>query len=136
MPQHLIRQALFVVPTLLGVMVLVFIVMRVAPGDVALSMLVGPQGQGQVNESVYQQLRQQLGLDKPLFLDVTDPLRGSQFADWITGVVRGDWGESIQTDRSVLEEIAERLPVTLELAVMSVIISLIVGVPAGMLMAV
>jgi len=134
--RHLIRRLLLLLPTLLGVMVLVFVMMRVAPGDVALAILAGPQGQGEIDEAAYQQLRHKLGIDKPVLIDPVDPARGSQFGDWIFGVLRGDWGESVQTERPVLQEIADRLPITFELTVLAVAISLAIGIPAGMAMAV
>jgi peptide/nickel transport system permease protein len=110
--------------------------LRVAPGDVALSILVGPDGQGTFDQSRYDQLRQELGLNKPVILDPTNLNAGSQFADWSLGIIRGDWGQSIQTERPVLEEIAGRLPTTFELTIISVIAALAIGIPLGFAMAV
>jgi len=134
--QQVVSRLLLFVPTLIGVAVLIFLMLRVAPGDVALSILVGPNGQGQFDQVRYEELRHQLGLDKPILLDPANLGRGSQFVEWASGIARGDWGDSLETERPVLKEISERLPTTFEIAFIAVVLAMLIGIPLGLVMAV
>ena len=109
-------------PTLLLVAAAVFVMVRVVPGDVV-TLLVNDQN---VTESQADELRSELGLDKPL---------PAQFAEYISNLLRGDFGKSLWTDRGVLGEIADRLPITAELALLAVVFSLGIGVPIGIVSA-
>jgi peptide/nickel transport system permease protein len=115
-----------VVPTLLGAASLVFLIMRVIPGDVALLVLGGDQA-GHIDSKQLAAVRQQLGLDQPLLV---------QFGTWLWGVLRLDFGTSLWTGQPVVEELLIRLPLSLQLALMATMISVLIAIPFGMLAAV
>ena len=115
------RRLLDLVPTLLLVSFIVFSMVRLIPGDPVLAIA----GQDATPE-VMQQVRENLGLDKPIL---------SQYATYFAGLMQGDLGESIRSRQPVVEEIARRLPATLELAATAMLISLILGVTLGILAA-
>jgi peptide/nickel transport system permease protein len=125
MKRYAIRRIFLFIPTLLSIAVLIFFVLRVVPGDVVAFKLRGEGGD--VSEAVIQQERVRLGLDKPLVV---------QFGDWMVGLVTLDLGKSMWTERPVVDEIASRLPVTVELAVLSVVIAVVIALPCGILSAV
>jgi peptide/nickel transport system permease protein len=105
----------------------IFLLLRIIPGDVAHAVLAGPSGEGSYSEEDVQQLRQRLGLDKPLYV---------QYVDWMWRLVRGDLGESVYGRRPISGEIARQLPVTLQLGVLSIIIVWMISIPIGVLAAV
>jgi peptide/nickel transport system permease protein len=135
MKRYIARRVLMFIPVLIGVSVIIFTLMRVVPGDVALMILIGPEGDGEVDEEAYQRLREELGLNEPLFIDVTNPARGSQYGAWVSGLAYGNWGDSIRTDTPVLSEISRRFPLTFEMATLTVLISILIALPLGILMA-
>jgi len=99
--------------TLLGVAVIVFLLLRVAPGD-PIGMMIGPgAGEGDIAA-----LKARYGLDRPLL---------AQFGIWLAGLLHGDFGTSISLHRNVLELLMERLPATLELAVAALILAVLLG---------
>ena len=110
--------------TLFGVAVIVFFVMRIIPGDAA--MMMSGAGGGVVSQEELQQVRHQLGTDRPLIV---------QFVDWSSHVGRLDFGTSIRTGNPVIEDIGRRFPYTLELVVLSMGLAVGLGVPAGVLSA-
>ena len=120
------RIALFV-PTILLVTLLVFLLMRVLPGDPALLILAGETGEGVFTEEDLSNLRHRLGTDRPTYV---------QYGDWLWGAVRGDLGTTLFYRTGVVSEIAPRLPLTLQLAVMAAIISSILAVPLGIISAI
>ena len=105
--------------TLFGVAVIVFLLLRVAPGD-PIAMMIGPGASAQDIAD----LKARYGLDKPLL---------AQFGIWLGGLARGDFGTSISLHRNVLELLAERLPATLELAVAALIVAVILGMAIAVL---
>ena len=116
-------QRLFsVVLTLLGLLLLTFVIGRVMPLDPVLS-IVGPDA----DRSTYDQVYQQLGLDRPL------PV---QFAYYLRDLLHGDLGKSIITQEPVLREFAALFPATVELALCAIIFALLIGIPAGIIAAV
>jgi peptide/nickel transport system permease protein len=119
---HIVRTLLLSLITLLGVSVLIFLMLRVLPGDPA-RVLAGLNA----SEEQVARLRDELGLNQSLL---------SQYWSFITGVLTGDLGESARTSRPVTSEIAVRLPATLILAVTATIIGSIVGIAAGVIAAV
>ncbi len=135
MKRYIARRILMFIPVLIGVSVIIFTLMRVVPGDVALMILIGPEGDGEVDEEAYQRLREELGLNEPLFIDVTNPGAGSQYGAWVSGLAYGNWGDSIRTDTPVLSEISRRFPLTFEMATLTVLISILIALPLGILMA-
>jgi peptide/nickel transport system permease protein len=123
---YILKRLLLIVPTLLGAASLVFVIMRVIPGDVALLILGGDQG-GHIDQKQLTAMRQQLGLDQPLIV---------QFGAWLWGVVRLDFGNSLWTGQAVTQELLIRLPLSLELALFATMVSVIIAIPLGMLAAV
>lgn len=119
---HIVRTLLLSLITLLGVSVMIFLMLRVLPGDPA-RVLAGLNA----SEQQVAQIRVQLGLDQSLL---------SQYWHFISGVAHGDLGESARTSRPVSTEIGVRLPATLILAVVATVIGSLVGVTAGVLAAV
>ena len=126
MRTYLTKRLLLIVPTLFGVAAVVFVIMRVIPGDVTLLILGGDQT-GRIDPQQVAAMRQQLGLDQPLAV---------QFGTWLWGVVRLDFGKSLWTGRPVVEELLIRLPLSLELALLATIVSVLLAIPLGMLAAV
>jgi peptide/nickel transport system permease protein len=110
------------VPTLFIVTIIVFGLQHLLPGDPALALL----GEDRSPEA-YEQVRRQYNLDKPV------PV---QYAIWIANALTGDLGVSLRTKKPVAELIAEKLPVTIQLALMSMAIALLIGIPTGILSAV
>jgi peptide/nickel transport system permease protein len=125
MRAYLATRLLLIVPTLLGVASLVFVIMRVIPGDVALLILGGDSAQ--IDRAQLAAMHRQLGLDQPLVV---------QFWTWLSGVLRLDFGTSLWTGRPVLEELLIRLPLSLELAVLATMVAVLISIPFGMLAAV
>src|SRR6266851_4422419 len=108
MRPYLVKRLLLIIPTLLGAAALVFVIMRVIPGDVALLIFGGDQA-GHIDTKQLEAMRHRLGLDQPLLL---------QFGTWLWGVVRFDFGTSLWTGQPVLEELLIRLPLSIELALL------------------
>ena len=128
MKEYLIRRLLFGALTVFIVSALIFALLRIAPGDVALLIAeANSGGEGiDVSEEDLEEIREMLGLNDPLHI---------QYFSWITGFVIGDWGDSLFTGRDVFEEFKLKFPVTLELVIFSQIIAIGLGLPAGILMA-
>ena len=123
MRNYIIRRLLLLVPIMLGVSFLTFAVFRLIPGDAAILTL----GFGSTPENL-EELRHELGLDRPWY---------EQYGDWVGGVFQGDFGESItESGLSVTTELGRRLPITVELLIMAIFFSLILGVPPGVLSAI
>ena len=118
----LVRRIAQIVPTLFFVSILIFGLQQLLPGDPAM-ILAGEER----DPTVIAHLREKLNLDKPL------PIR---YAYWVRGVLHGDLGESLRTQQPVRTLIAEKLPVTLELACIAIVIALAIGIPAGVIAAV
>jgi peptide/nickel transport system permease protein len=112
------------IPTLLGVALVIFCLMRIVPGDIVELKYVG-QG-AMVTQETLQKERELLGLDKPLWV---------QFCSWIWGLIRGDFGVSMWTGRPIAHEIAIRFELSLELSVMAMVLAVMLGIPLGMLSA-
>ena len=122
MLQFLIKRLATIVPTLIFVSMLIFGLQQLLPGDPA-KILAGEEQ----DPSVIAHLRAKMHLDEPL------PVR---YAFWIGGVLRGDLGESVRTQQPVLDLVLEKLPVTVQLALMAFVIALVIGIPAGVISAV
>ena len=126
MRTYLLKRLLLIIPTLLGAAALVFVIMRVIPGDVALLIFGGDQA-GSVDPKQLEAMRHRLGIDRPMLV---------QFGTWLWGVLRFDFGTSLWTGRPVIEELLVRLPLSLELAVLATVVSVVLAIPLGMLAAV
>lgn len=111
------RRLLFVVPQLLGIIIVSFLLVKMIPGDPAVMML-GPFA----SEEQLARLRAQLGLDGTIL---------DQFWIYLQGLVQGDLGTSWQTTRPVMEDLLLRFPATLELVILSLLLALLIGIPLG-----
>jgi peptide/nickel transport system permease protein len=123
---YLAKRLLLIVPTLFGVAAVVFLIMRVIPGDVTLLILGGDQT-GRIDPQQLAAMRHQLGLDQPIAV---------QFGTWLWGVLRLDFGTSLWTGQPVIEEVLIRLPLSLEVAILATIVSVLLAIPLGMIAAV
>lgn len=124
MLRYIIRRFAMTIPTLIGVAVMVFFMLRVMPGDVVEVKL---RGEGAaVSQETLDAERKRLGLDKPLY---------AQFGDWMVGLATLDFGKSMWTGNSVASEIALRLELSFQVAVMATIIAVIISIPLGTLAA-
>src|SRR5207247_9239692 len=117
MRTYILKRILGVVPTVLMITLVVFVMMRSVPGDPVVILL----GDAYTEEDAVK-VRQEYGLDKPVLV---------QYAIWLGKLVQGDWGVSILSGRPVLKDVLVRLPVTLELIVLSMAVALAIAVPAA-----
>jgi len=124
MRTYILKRLLLMVPTLLGVATLVFLLLRVLPGDVVLLRLAGEGGK--VADEVLRAERARLGLDHALW---------RQYVDWIWGLVRGDLGLSMWTGRPVSQEIRIRMTLSVELMILATALAAAVSIPLGTLAA-
>ena len=124
MRTYVLKRLLLMVPTLLGVATLVFLLLRVLPGDVVLLRLAGEGGK--VADEVLRAERARLGLDHALW---------RQYVDWIWGLVRGDLGLSMWTGRPVAQEIRIRMTLSVELTILATLLAVAVSIPLGTLAA-
>ena len=124
MRHYIIQRLAALIPTLLGISVIVFLVIHLIPGD-TITAMIGTQYK--LTEVQAASLRAYFGLDKPLW---------EQYLRWILAAVRGDLGFSVRSGQSVMSEILRSFPVTLELALFSMVIALTLGLPIGILSAV
>ncbi len=119
--RYVAKRLLIAIPSLLIASLIVFTLPRLIPGDAVQLMLAEKAYAKDIDE-----LRAKLGLDRPLYV---------QYFEWTGRVVRGDFGESLWTRRPVLEEIGQRLPVTLTLAALALTFALTIAIPVGVISA-
>lgn len=116
---YILRRLLLFVPTIILVVTAVFILIRLLPGDTITLMSeqnsYGPSGEA---------MRKELGLDKPIW---------QQYGVWVGDLLRGDFGESLSTGRTATQELRERGPVSLQLGLMSLLVSVSIAVPMGVI---
>lgn len=122
MTSYIIRRTLLMVPTLLIVSIIVFSLVRLIPGDIAEIMVENRKYASDVDD-----LRRKLGIDQPI------PV---QYVKWLGGLATGDWGTSLWTGRTIGEELRHRIPLTFQLGVMTMVISLVIAIPIGVLSAI
>jgi peptide/nickel transport system permease protein len=119
--RYLAKRLVVAIPSLLIASLIVFTLPRLIPGDVVAMML---------EEKAYakdlEELRAKLGLNRPIYV---------QYFEWLGRAATGDLGESLWTRRPVLEEIGQRLPITLELALMSMAVAVMIAIPVGVIAA-
>jgi peptide/nickel transport system permease protein len=122
MKQYVLRRLALAVPTLVLVSVIVFSIMRLMPGDVVIRMV-----EGHAYAPTVAALRTELGLDRPAYV---------QYAEWVGGILlRGDFGTSYWTRQPIWDEFIQRFPVTLELAALTILSSVVIGVLVGIVSA-
>jgi peptide/nickel transport system permease protein len=124
MAQYILKRLLLMIPTLFGVALLVFVLLRIAPGDIVELKYAG-SGTFAPKEAIERE-RVQLGLDKPVW---------QQFLNWSWGIVRMDFGLSMWTGRPIAEEIRIRLELSLQLAIMATLVAILIALPCGTLAA-
>src|SRR5262249_6166417 len=126
MGKYALRRMVLFVPTLLVATILAFARVWIVPGDPALTILGGEGDSGAVSSEQLQQLRQKLGLDRPLYV---------QYASWLGNVLRGDLGTSLWYKTPVWSQLKDRFLVTMELAVMAILLAVCAAVPLGIVSA-
>ena len=121
MRTYIIRRLLLLVPTLFIVSGMVFLLIRLVPGDIidAMAIEMGPEAGGSLDRAA---IERRLGLDVPIHI---------QYGRWIGEILQGNLGTSLRGDEPVVEQILPRLPVTLELGVMAIVIGLLIALPVG-----
>ena len=125
MRSYIIRRLLLNIPVLFLVIAGVFLIVRIVPSqDVVELMLQQLQAPKAVKDEVYKQVRQELGLDSPIHI---------QFANYLWKLVQGDMGKSYYHGRPVLQELTQRLPVTIELGMIGIVLTIAVALPLGLL---
>ncbi len=127
MLKFVFHRFLLMIPTLLGVAVLVFFLLRLMPGDPISTMLLGDGGGANIPKELIAQERARLGLDQPMYV---------QFVKWFGSALRGDFGVSMWTGKPVAYEIGIRLELSLQVAVMATILAILLALPLGTLSAV
>ena len=127
MTRYLINRLLIAIPTLIGITILIFLAMRVLPGDPLAVIMSESSGSYVLSDEDLAAARASLGLDKPLY---------RQYLDWMGEVVRGDLGSSFWTKEPISALILRRGPITMQIALMAVLFSWLIGVPIGMFSAI
>src|ERR1700716_1970866 len=122
MSAYILRRLALFVPTLVGVSIVVFVLVRLLPGD-ATTLLLQDVKASAADEAA---LKHQLGLDQSMVV---------QYIDWVSTLARGDLGRSFKSRNPVTEELSSRIPVTLELGLMAMVIGVAIAIPIGVLSA-
>jgi peptide/nickel transport system permease protein len=125
MGRYIVKRFLLMIPTLLGVAILAFVLLRLVPGDIVEARLMGAGGSFVTSEMIAQE-RAKFGLDQPLW---------RQFATWMWGLVRLDLGTSMWTGAPIVEEIKLRFALSLQVAVMATVVATLLAIPLGVLAA-
>jgi peptide/nickel transport system permease protein len=125
--RFILHRFLLMIPTLLGVAVLVFFMLRLMPGDPVATMLLGDAGGANIPKAVIEAERVRLGLDQPLYV---------QFFKWFWGALQGDFGFSMWTGKPVIYEIGIRLELSLQVAIMATVLAVLLALPLGTLSAI
>jgi peptide/nickel transport system permease protein len=124
---YIAKRFLLFIPTLLMATLVVFILLRLIPGDPAMVKLVGETGEAKFTQEQLEAMRAKLGTDKPLYV---------QYGDWVWGMLRLDFGVSLFFEEPVAKDLAAKFPITLELTVLALLIATIIAVPLGLLSAI
>lgn len=128
MRAYLLRRVALIIPTLILLTMIVFLSVRFIPGDVIDMIIAEINTEGAMSyEEAREMIREELGLDTPIH---------EQYWNWVTGVVRGDLGTSMRSGRPVTEEFFSKVPISIELGILSMIIGLVIAVPLGIFSAI
>ena len=122
MLKYIFKKLLMMIPILLGLTIILFLILHLAPGD-PVHLVVGPN----VTPEVYENVRRSMGLDRPLII---------QYFDYLSNLVKGDLGSSILQHRPVADIVLERFPITIGLGVRALLLSVLIAVPVGIIAAV
>ncbi|MBX3015983.1 MAG: ABC transporter permease [Caldilineaceae bacterium] len=126
MTRYILNRFLIAIPTLIGITILIFLAMRVLPGDPLAIIMAEGSGSYVLSAEELAAARASLGLDKPLY---------QQYLTWMGQVIRGDLGASFWTKEPISALILRRGPITMQIALMAIFFSWLIGVPIGMLSA-
>src|SRR5215210_2891704 len=126
MQTYILRRLLAAIPTIFGITVLIFLAMRVLPGDPFLAVGGEMASTMRMTDEQIRQARAQLGLDRPYY---------QQYLSWMGDIARGDFGRSFWRDEPVRALIARRAPISAEIAILAIIIAWVIGIPVGVLSA-
>ena len=127
MQQYVVRRLLAIIPLMIGVSIVIFFVMRVLPGDVATAIASRGSVDTPPTQEQIEAVRIRFDLDRNIFL---------QYGDWVWNAVRFDFGESYSKETNVREDIIRKLPVTIELGLLSILIAWLIALPVGIISAV
>lgn len=125
MHQYILKRLLLTIPTLLGAAILVFLLLRLIPGDICVLRMAG--GAGHIDANAIDLCRTELGLDRPYVV---------QFLDFIWGFIRFDFGKSMWTGLPIIEEISLRFQLSLQIAIMATFTAILLAIPLGTISAV
>ena len=137
MGAYILRRVLISFPILIGITIVAFTALSLAPGDPLMARLAPEQLQQLINHPEQLALRRhELGLDQPVFPWIVDgALAPGRYLNWLGGALTGDFGYSIQSHRPIAEEVAKRIPPTLALMGFAILVAIFVGVPFGVVSA-
>ncbi|PJG83558.1 ABC transporter permease subunit [Caviibacterium pharyngocola] len=121
--QFLLKRIAMIIPTFLGITLLTFALIHLIPGD-PIEIRMGERG---LNPEMHEQMKKQLGLDQPLYI---------QYGDYVKGIAQGNLGNSFKNNEPVVDEFLSLFPATIELSIFAVLFAVIIGIPAGILAAV
>ena len=130
MQTYILKRTLLFVPTLIFVTIVVFVILRVVPGDPALMLISGEgdeSGESDITEQALIDMRAKLGTDRSIVV---------QYADWVWGMVRLDFGMSYWWDTPVVDDLKDRFPITIELTVLALLWASLLAVPLGVISAI
>lgn len=125
---YAVRRLLIAIPTLLGVSLILFTLLRLLPGDIAMLILTGGDlsGSGTVDPEALATLRTRLGLNDPIYI---------QYWNWLQGLATLNLGDSFYLRRPIMDEIQRAFPYTMELALLAIVLMLLIAIPAGVISA-
>jgi peptide/nickel transport system permease protein len=123
MRQYILKRLLLAVPTLIGVSLVVFFMLRILPGDIVQQVA----GDNEVTPEVRARIEEDLGLDRPAY---------EEYFDWLGGVLTLDFGRSLRDRTPINDRLSDALPTTIEMAGLALIISLIIALPVGIISAI
>jgi peptide/nickel transport system permease protein len=125
MRQYIIRRALLIAPTVLGVTLLISALLSIIPGNIA--DIIFAENAGFNSELTKEEIEEDLGVGENFFV---------QWGEWVAGIIQGDFGEYFRSGRPIEDELIRRAPVTLQLAAMAMVLALVIGLPIGILSAI
>ncbi len=123
MRQYIFKRLLLAIPTLIGVSILIFSMLRILPGDIVQQVA----GENEVTPELRATIERDLGLDKPAY---------QEYFEWLGGVVTFDFGRSLRTKAPIGADLQNKLPVTIEMSLLALAISLIIAIPVGVISAI
>lgn len=126
MRNYIIRRLLLLIPTIFIVTIIVFCAVRFIPGSVV-ELMAAQHGETQDIEYTVTMIRREMGLDVPIYV---------QYGRWMASVFRGDLGRSLWTHRSISHDILQRLPISIELGIMAIIVAILIALPVGIISAI